>query len=293
LDNGAALEPGSSRPRGGPKFQDLTHDEAQRMQAMYARKRMMDRKIMYMKMHSAQNPSKDAYVTLKTIKQKEEADKAAAEGVGGALYPPPFMEDAKTQSKFDQMEDAGRLEELESRFRTRIRREKRENARLMKTSVPEIGGVVTDPIKKHVARRLVRQRTVIHKNLEEFLTRNNAQILYEFLQGVSVSIVKIRAKRPRATQNIFYTLTSDHDPEWVQRQLNILAPKLRSQLALKVNMGTTPNLRFVPYTEATEVRREYLWEFAKRVKLSVPGGAAFSETAQERDASDKKNYKPK
>ena len=31
-----------------------------------------------------------------------------------------------------------------------------------------------------------------------------------------------------------YNLTSDHDPEWVQRQLNILAPKLRSQLAVNV-----------------------------------------------------------
>jgi hypothetical protein len=41
-------------------------------------------------------------------------------------------------------------------------------------------------------------------------------------------------ERAFQVQYLRYNLTSDHDPDWVQRQLNILAPKLRSQFALKV-----------------------------------------------------------
>merc|ERR1719215_1850954 len=132
--------------------------------------------------------------------------------------------------------ETAKLEELESRFRTRIRLEKQENAKLLSAAPPEVNGVTNDPIKRHIHRRLVRQRVKIHMCLEEVLTKNSAQILYEFLEGVSLSIVKVRAKTPRATQNIFYTITSGHDPEWFQKKLNIVAPKFRSQLALKVNM---------------------------------------------------------
>merc|ERR1712190_661290 len=164
---------------------------------------------------------------------------------------------------------------MESHFRTRIRQEKLENARIVKASVPEVGGLVTDPIKRHVQRRLLRQRPKIHYGLEQILTDNSAQILFEFLKGVAISIVRVRAKRPRQTQEIYYNLTSDHDPVWVQRQLDILAPKLRSQLALKVNMGQTPNIRFVPEAQVREQKRDFLWKFANAIKQNIPAGGGF------------------
>merc|ERR1712190_536080 len=164
---------------------------------------------------------------------------------------------------------------MESHFRTRIRQEKLENARIVKASVPEVGGLVTDPIKRHVQRRLLRQRPKIHYGLEQILTDNSAQILFEFLKGVAISIVRVRAKRPRQTQEIYYNLTSDHDPAWVQRQLDILAPKLRSQLALKVNMGQTPNIRFVPQVKSEEVKRSHLWPTAVRIQENTPIGGGY------------------
>ncbi|CAK0846722.1 unnamed protein product [Prorocentrum cordatum] len=81
-------------------------------------------------------------------------------------------------------------EELESRFRNRIREQKLENARIVKANVPSVGGAVVDPIQRHVGRRLLRQRVKIQAGLEDALHRNSAQILYEFLRGVSISIVK-------------------------------------------------------------------------------------------------------
>merc|ERR1711953_36491 len=99
-----------------------------------------------------------------------------------------------------------------------------------------------------------------------------AQILFEFLQGVAISIVRISAQRPRQTQLIYYNLTSDHDPVWVQRQLDVLAPKLRSQLAVKVNLGQTPNIRFVPHARTEESKRSYLWRFARAIKPQIPPG---------------------
>lgn len=277
----SSIAPKGSMTKGGPKFQDLTHNEAQRMQEMYMRKRMLDKKILWMKMQDEPNPQKDAKMQMRAKENEEKARQAAAEGAGGQLYPPPFVENDRQDRKLQAMEDEGRLEELESRFRNRIRQEKLESSKLARTPAPTIGDLITDPKERHVDRRLVRQRVKIQRGLEEILTNNTAQILYEFLRGVSVSIVKVKAKSPRATQDIVYQLTSDHDPEWVRAQLNILAPKLRSQFALKVNMGQTPAIRFVPYVAPQEVRREYLWEFARRIQRETPvGGHGFDRATR-------------
>merc|ERR1719454_748357 len=126
------------------------------------------------------------------------------------MYPVPFQDAHPGNKRFQRMEDAARQEELESRFRARIREQKLENARIVKANQPSVGDLITDPIQRHVQRRLVRQRVKIHAGLEEVLTKNSAQVLYEFLKGVAISIVRITAPRPRATQEIHYHLTSDH-----------------------------------------------------------------------------------
>eukprot|EP00811_Abedinium_folium_P003155 NODE_12901_length_1197_cov_4.269159.p2 GENE.NODE_12901_length_1197_cov_4.269159~~NODE_12901_length_1197_cov_4.269159.p2 ORF type:complete len:162 (-),score=46.32 NODE_12901_length_1197_cov_4.269159:283-768(-) len=135
---------------------------------------------------------------------------------------------------------------------------------------------MNDPIKRHIARRLVRQRVKIHEGLEHVLTTNSAQILQEFLQGAAISIVRITAKRPRQTQRIYYNVTSAHDPKWVQERLDILAPKLRSQLATRVNFGKTPKIRFVPHRETQAQKRAQLWKHARKILAEeTPGGGSY------------------
>lgn len=281
---------GAASSSKGPRWQDLTHSEAQRLQEMYMRKRMLDRKVLWMKMQGLPNPEREAKMTLRRQKQEEEQQKeaAAAEASGAMItpmYPPPFLDAHPASRKMQNLEERARLEELESRFRSRIRQQKLENARTQKRPAPKVGDFVTDPIQRHVQRRLVRQRVKIHAGMETFLTRNTAQILYEHLGGAQVSIVKVRAKRPRATQQLHYSLTSDHDPEWVQRQLDTLTPKLRSQFAVRMNPGQTPDMRFVPVVRAQDIRRKGLWRSARKVLRAIPPGGVNPSAATAREAA--------
>jgi len=269
----------SSSNAKGPRWQDLTHSEAQRMQEMYLRKRMLNRKVMWMKMQELPNPEREAKMTVRRQKRVE-AEEFRAEAAGiGQLYPPPFMDVHPGSRWLSKEEEGARLDELESRFRNRIRQQKLENARIVKQPAPKVGDFITDPIERHVDRRLVRQRAKIFTGMEDILSRNSAQILYEHLGGAQVSIVKIKARKPRATQLIHYSLLSDHNPEWVQKQLDTLTPKLRSQFAVKVNMGQTPRMRFVPFVREQDVRRKYIWGFARRLQRHVAPGSTYESTA--------------
>eukprot|EP00747_Dinoflagellata_sp_TGD_P169543 gnl/TRDRNA2_/TRDRNA2_198766_c0_seq1.p1 gnl/TRDRNA2_/TRDRNA2_198766_c0~~gnl/TRDRNA2_/TRDRNA2_198766_c0_seq1.p1 ORF type:complete len:444 (-),score=76.27 gnl/TRDRNA2_/TRDRNA2_198766_c0_seq1:59-1390(-) len=261
----------------GPRWQDLTHAEAQRLQEMYMRKKMLDRKLLWLKMQHLPNPEKDAKLAMRRQQREQEEETA-----GNDMYPPPFLDVHPSNKKFERLENDARKGELESRFRNRIRQEKLANARIIKANTPNVGDMITDPIKRHVYRRLVRQRVKIQTNLEEALTQKSAQIAYEFLDGVAISIVRVSASRPRATQEIHYNLTSDHDPEWVQKQLDVLAPKLRSQLALSANMGRTPALRFVPHVKNQTSRRAHLWPLARQINEETPTGGDFTRPAAAR-----------
>jgi len=251
---------------GPPRWRDLTHGEAQRMQEMYMRKRMLDRKFLWMKTQHLPNPQKDAKMEIRRREKAEDSE-------GNDMYPPPFLEKDSDARQFAKIKAETQQEELESRFRSRIRQQKLENARIVKANIPDVGNFVTDPIKRHVQRRLLRQRVKIHAGLEEFLTNNSSQILHEVLGGAPISIVRVRAKRPRQTQEIVYNCTSDHDPEWVQKQLDTVAPKLRSQLAVSVNMGQTPNIKFVPQVPLQHTRRKHLMQFARQIQAETPVGS--------------------
>ena len=83
---------GQTYPTGsfaGPRYQDLTHAEAQRLQEMYMRKKMMDRKILWLKQSHLPNPQREAKMTLRRQKQREEEEEADA--AGGDMYPLPFQ----------------------------------------------------------------------------------------------------------------------------------------------------------------------------------------------------------
>lgn len=253
-----------STSRKKPRWQDLTHNETQRMQEMLMRKRMLDRKILWMKKQHLPNPQKDAKMTMR---QRQEAE--LANSAGHDMYPLPFLDMQPNAPKLKKMMDEAQLDMLESRFRNRIRTEKWNVAKSVKSYVPDMAGDVQDPIKRHMERRRLRQRVKLHLGVEEILTANSSQILHEFLKGAAVSIVRISAKGPRKTQNIYYNLLSKHDPVWVQERLNILAPKLQSQVALSVNLGMTPKLRFKPYNQIQQMKRDHLWQYARRIKEEV------------------------
>lgn len=254
--------------KGKPAFQDLQHHEAQRLQEMQLRKRMLDRKLMWLKMQHLPNPEKEAKMEMRRLKVQEEDQ-------GEDMYPLPFLDVPPASGKMVWMKDKAALDTLESRFRTRIRQEKLDSARVAKTPIPEVGDAVNDPLKRHIQRRLVRQRSKIMSGLEPLMSSMNSQMANEFLRGAAVSIVRITATRPRQTQHVYYSLTSDHDPEWVRKQLNILAPKIQSQLALKENMGQTPRIRFVPQAESQERKRANLWRSARRIQRQIPVGGGY------------------
>lgn len=252
---------------GNPRWQDLTHAESRRMQEMHMRKKMLDSKLLFMKQQHLPNPERDAKQQLRDIDKKEEAEKQI-----GDLYPPPFMEERAQTGRDRGMETRARRDELVSKLRNRIRQERLENAKLLKKKSPSVGSKLTDAIQRHVQRRLVRQRSGITAKLEDCLMRNTAQIQQEFLKGVSISVARVTAKKPRATQNVYYHLLSDHDPAWVQKQLDILAPRIRSDLALRLNMGMTPVIRFKSEATARHMNRERLWPVAEIIKAqAVPG----------------------
>lgn len=257
--------------KGKPAFQDLQHHEAQRLQEMQLRKRMLDRKLMWLKMQHLPNPQKDAKMEMRR-RQVQEEDQ------GDDMYPLPFLDVPPATGNLKSLQEKADRDTLESRFRTRIRQEKLDNARIAKSTIPEVGEVITDPVKRHIQRRLVRQRSKIQGGLEPLLSSMNSQMANEFLRGAAISIVRIRAKRPRQTQDVYYNLTSDHDPDWVHRQLSILAPKLRSQLALSENMGQTPKIRFVPQAQSQERRRANLWRSARRIQRQIPVGGGYGSS---------------
>ena len=95
-----------------------------------------------------------------------------------------------------------------------------------------------------------------------------------FLQGKRNSHKKALTKRQDNTKTLGrYNLTSDHDPDWVQRQLNIAAPKLRSQFALKASTwGDEQKVPFlvVPGTCWCIVSALFVWFLTL---LVVPGTA--------------------
>merc|ERR1712046_484991 len=132
---------------------------------MYERKKMLDRKMLWLKRQELPNPQKEAKMLMRKQKERE-----TQSNVTQKMYPPPFMDVYPSDRFCDKLLEEGQRKEMESRFRQRIRTTKLANAKLMKAAVPDVAGIPLDPIKRHVHRRLVRQRVKIHAGLEEVLT---------------------------------------------------------------------------------------------------------------------------
>ncbi|KAF4658163.1 hypothetical protein FOL47_008139 [Perkinsus chesapeaki] len=109
--------------RHEPRYQDLVHEDARRLQELCHRKRMMDRKLKWLKENNLPDPAKVAkYMTRVQRSQEREP--------GGEMYPPPFQTESPNARKETKMLSQAERDTLESRLRMKIREEKKLNVRV-------------------------------------------------------------------------------------------------------------------------------------------------------------------
>ena len=222
-----------------PRYQDLTHAETRRMKEMRSRKILLDRRAQFLKAQSLPDPAKQAKQLIRDRKS-EEADVTE----GGALLQS-VTKSSSSSKRLERLEDEAEQLTLESRLRAKIRSEKLVSSEIVNSPLPAIGNKVLDPIKRQIQMRKVRIQALLKQYLEEFLSHNSSQILNEMLGGASVSVVKVESENFRKTQKVHISVgPGGPDPKWVIDRLNVLSPKLRSQLATRINLGHTPALQF-------------------------------------------------
>ncbi|CEL97951.1 unnamed protein product [Vitrella brassicaformis CCMP3155] len=224
-----------------PLYQDLTHEEARKMQELQMRRKLLDRRMRWLKMNMLPNPQKDAKMYLRQVDSEAATNDDDEEE---RLYPPPFMDERPDSPRITRMVNETRHLEVESRLRARIREEKWEVARILKEPAPTVGGVVLDHQEYHVQRRTVRIGRLIQSALEQVITCTTPQILHEMLGGASITVNHIEQRTYRSRCYVYYSLVSDHDPEEVQQKLDTAAPKIRYELARRLELVRTPEIAF-------------------------------------------------
>eukprot|EP00400_MALV-I_sp_L67-5_P001169 gene1169-217_t len=243
-------------------YNDLTNNEVQRLKTNRQNKMMLERKLMWMK---SEGGSPSATITAKKeVKIKSKEVKEAE----GEMYPPPFMDEKPDSTRIKRLVKDQEFLELESRLRTKLRNEKKKNAAILrKTPEPTMNEVTLDPIQRHVERRKVRVGAMLRANLEQLLSCNTTQILHDHLGEAKVSIVHLEAdKSARGTQHVYYIVVSDHDKDFVQKQMETLAPKLRHQMAVKLELGHTPAFKFHQVEKENTKERQRLWRMVQHMR---------------------------
>jgi len=255
-----------------PGFQDLTHSELRRVQELKEKKKMLDRKIRWLKENQLIDPAKKIEKEFER-NRRDEYKKISDEIVKGnePLFPPHFSKefDPVMAKRIKHVEFSMERDTAISRMRSELRKEKLERSAVMKTSTPNIGNTVTDPLKRHLKRRNVRVSLLLQQYLEELLSCNTAQIVVDHLKGAAVSIDRIESPTTRGRHDVYVRVSSDHDRKWVQEKLDIVAPKLRSQLALRVNYGYTPELKFHVVDDLDKFNKRRLLSLAEEAKSEV------------------------
>jgi len=257
--------------KGVPRYQDLTHAEARRVQELFERRKMLARKMQWLKNNQLVDPVSKVTKEMK-LDEKRQHRKAADEALlGETLFPraDPKEMDPVMQSRIKKLEFSMARDTAISRARAEIRKEKLEKAAVMKAPTPDIGPVVTDPLKRHLNRRRVRVAILLQQYLEELLTCNSAQIILDHLGGASISVERVVAPSTRGVHDVYVRVTSDHKKAWVQEKLDVLTPKLRSQLAVRVNYGYTPELKFHVLDELDKFNKGRLLTLAEEAKQDV------------------------
>ena len=256
--------------KGTPRYQDLTHSEARRVQELFERRKMLNRKMQWLKNNQLIDPVSQVNKEMRR-QQKEQHRKAADEALLGqeSLFPRISDMDPIMQNKIKKLEFSMARDTAISRARADIRKEKLERSAVMNTPTPDIGPVVTDPLKRHLNRRRIRVCILLQQYLEEFLTCNSAQVILDHLGGASISIDRVAAPSTRGVHDVYVRVTSDHGKAWVQSKLDVLAPKLRSQIAVRVNYGYTPEFKFHVLDEVARFDKSRLMGLADEARKDV------------------------
>ncbi|CAD7928424.1 unnamed protein product [Amoebophrya sp. A25] len=320
----------SMRQEGLPRYQDLTHAERVMVQADYKRKKMLDRKVMWLKMNQVLDPKRAARREMRLQMEEEKARKTLImsgdssqpmrnrDGVSIDMTPEQLAAEREALAEQQEAEAAEKLrrkeadpegyplsllsehhermeaknaarvememrrDELESRKRMRVRALKLKNAQILKQKTPPLGQAATDPILRHIEKRKTRLNQLLTGHLEAFLTNNSSQILHSFLEGAQVTVLRVTARNPKGVHEVHYQLSQvpeQRSIQWVRERLDTLAPKLRSQIAVKLQLGYTPELRFVHHAFGIpQSNRGRLFRIAKSLREARAAGSLDSWT---------------
>ncbi|GAB69231.1 hypothetical protein PCYB_146600 [Plasmodium cynomolgi strain B] len=304
--------------KGKGLYQDLTHDEYQRMNDLYIKKCDVDRKIRWFKMSSILNPIKEAksIVNAQRLSEDEKGRKGKKNGQGehsveaehsieaehsveadesitqvGSTkrmqeFPmeedikPYYQEEGNFSQKIKRICEQNQYDEIVSRIRMKIRKEKMENSKIMKEKIPNVARHILDPIKYHVHRRRIRTEKLLHTHLEQLLNCNNAYFRFYLLNGLCISIHHLEMKSTRSLCKIVYTLLNKNiHHDMIKDKLEKVAFILRKLLARKLQLGYTPPLKFVPLQEEQEKKVKNLHYYKLYAKYNYP----TLETSNARD----------
>ncbi|UKK01252.2 hypothetical protein MACK_002065 [Theileria orientalis] len=232
--------------RSNPKYQDLTHEERQYIQELEVRSKLKDP---FNKLNTNKvkvDPVRDAKELLKDTASEDYTSQI--EFIG---------ENEETSLLDKRLVEQNKFDEVVSRIRNKIRIEKKQNSEINKLKIPNVNGIVVDPIKKHVLRRAARIGTMLHTHIEQLFTCNDPEFLYKYLNGASISINHVVMPTSKSTVLCYYNILSKHDPKQVQRSLELVAPRVRFMIARKLELGYTPPVKFIKYnkTDFVNVRR--------------------------------------
>ncbi|CAA9991201.1 hypothetical protein, conserved in Apicomplexan species [Plasmodium knowlesi strain H] len=297
--------------KGKGLYQDLTHDEYQRMNDLYIKKCDVDRKIRWFKMSSILNPIKEAksIVNAQRLSEDEKGRKRKKNGEEGddsinaeesitqlgntkgmEEFPieedikPYYQEEGNFSQKIKRICEQNQYDEIVSRIRMKIRKEKMENSKIMKEKIPNVARHILDPIKYHVNRRRVRTEKLLHTHLEQLLNCNNAYFRFYLLNGLSISIHHLEMKSTRSLCKIVYTLLNKNiHHDMIKDKLDKVAFILRKLLARKLQLGYTPPLKFVPLQEEHEKKLKNLHYYKLYAKYNYPA----LETSNARESGAK------
>jgi ribosome-binding factor A len=256
--------------RPSPTYQDLTHTELAKLKHARARELQLDRKALWMKRQNISDPVIEAKKQHKQAKLQSHS----SDPTNGLIYTDPVRESKRIRHLESQAE---RLS-LESKLRGQVRKQKQASSLLAHTGPPTLSNgprdVVLDPLKRQIALRKERLQIVFKQYIDEYLVFNSSQIVNSHLDGASVSVVRVHSDNYRKTQVVTIRIQSEHKPEWVIDRLNVLAPKLRSQIAQRVNLGYMPEIKFVLGEEVRAFNKGRLLRLANE---AVQPGDKFRE----------------
>ncbi|KOB60492.1 hypothetical protein PFHG_02280 [Plasmodium falciparum HB3] len=258
-------------------YQDLTHAEYDYMNNLYLKKCDIDRKIRWFKMNNMLNPVKEAKSIINSLKlSKDEKKKNNCEQNNNPFLikediKPYYQDEGRFSNKIEKICEQNQYDEIVSRIRMKIRKEKLENSKIIKEKIPNVANHILDPIKYHVNRRRVRVEKLLHTHLEQLLNCNNSYFRFYLLNGLSISIHHLEMKSTRSMCKIVYSLINKNvTHDMIKDKLEKVAFVLRKLLARKLQLGYTPPLKFVPLSDQQEKNIKHLQYYKLYAKYNHP-----------------------